>query len=485
MGRVERNTLIIILTASALALGGCSGDRRSNAPRGVKKPDSGIAADTGVSVDSGAEDSGVTELPDTGLPGPDSGMSADAGLPDSGMADSGVTDSGVPPGPCPAGTEGCACASTIGPNDTAFLQDDCQSSLLCVPWDVLSGRTDLTGPVQSCVRPCSVNSDCGVGQVCGDSGFDAASGAPRICMDRQAQFDEFCGLSRSLVSRVPNVSLNTAGSIVGCGGTSTCVTGVFSDISPDEGVCLSFCQSNADCGGATPYCNPGMFIDANGQPLGVCSTGKYGQGQVCGTTDLSKVGVASRCDSAADAHPNLSCIGTPDVPSGKGVCIALCNNTTDPCRSTGPSGLVQTCTAFPEIFPVGSDFTGLCSVACDNFPDKCTGTGGQGAGQYCSGAFQFSQTGNAFSLCADRYGPSWTLSTFDSTAQLVSVGDNCVSDATRCPEPSACLGDGAGGGLCAIGCDTTGAAPTCAQLTGSGTAVCATLSAPAGLCGDN
>lgn len=409
---------------------------------------------------------------------------------DAGVVDTGVVDTGVITEPCPTGTEGCGCTSNIGPNDTAFLQDNCEAGMVCVPFDLLTGRNDLTGPVQSCVKTCSTDADCGAGQTCAETGFGEASGAGSICMDRIAQYDEPCGFSRGLVSRVPDVELMTSGEIVGCAQGTECLIGVFGDIHPDEGLCLAFCQNDGECGGSTPYCNPKVFTSSSTVTpfIGVCSTGKYGQGGLCGSENPAKLGVASRCDSSDAAHPNMACFGTPDVPDGLGACIALCNTTDSACRPNGPSGLAQTCVPFPEIFDPGDDFSGLCSVECDNFPDNCAGDGA-GVGQYCSGPFQFSQTGNSFSFCADRTTPSWVGATFNSQGMVVSQGDNCGGNATKCPEPGFCAGDGSGNGLCVVGCNTSTTAMTtaCSTLLNSPTAVClgGIFTEPAGLCGDN
>ncbi|MCA9552624.1 MAG: hypothetical protein KC933_21500 [Myxococcales bacterium] len=447
-----------ILWAGALSLAACGGGERGGDPLPKEtEPDSGVTIPVGL----------------------DAGLSNDAGVTQ-------VPDSGEPPGPCPAGAEGCACTSSLGIDDEVLLQDTCQPGLLCVPWDVQSGRTELTGPVQSCVRPCNANTDCAVGQVCGGTRFGPESGAAKICLDRVAQYDEPCGLARSFDSRLPDVELDTPGEIVGCDPWSACLTGFFTDQNPDEGVCLALCHTDSDCGGPTPYCNPDVFADYDGQPVGICSTGKYGQGALCGKGTPTKLGLTSRCDTAPDAHPNLRCIHTPGVPEGKGTCIPRCNTTTELCRPAGPSGLPQTCVPFPEIYGPESDFVGLCSVTCDNLPDSCEGPGTHGLGQFCAGPFSYSEVGNSLTFCADRSASPWNLATYDSSGQVIRQSLDCSEDETRCPEPSFCVDDGAGGGMCAIGCSTTPEAtePTCAEMMGSATAVCAPIfSATTGVCG--
>lgn len=463
------SSVFALSLAGSLALAGCGGDGESNNKTDSGIPDSGVVADTGVETDGGT--------------------TADTGMP---------ADSGAPPAPCPEGTEGCACESMLGPDDVAFLQDNCEADMLCVPWDAISQRTDLTGPVQSCVRPCSTDADCGSGQTCAPSIFGEETGAASICMDRIADYDEYCGFSRGLTSRVPDVSLETSGEIVGCAEGYTCTVGTFSDSHPDEGICLQFCEEGDTCPTETPYCNPALFsrTSSTGEtiPVGACSVGRFDQGSTCGSTDTAKVGIASRCDSSDAAIPNLACFGTPDVPDGLGVCIALCNDGAEACAATDGSGLDQSCIAIPEIFdPATSDFTGICGSACeDNFPDICAGDGTQGLGQYCSGPFQFSQDGNGFAFCADRNGPAYAPAQFDGMGMAVNLGDSCTDDSTRCPEPSFCLDPGDGNAICVVGCvetsSTTPNAELCSTLLGSSTATCATglFQAPElGVCGDS
>ncbi len=103
-----------------------------------------------------------------------------------------------PPPPCRfgAGTSGCQCTSTRVPDSPRFLQDDCNPNLLCVDWDNLSGRTNLTGAFQSCVQPCVSDANCNAGWQCRPSGLNRDSGAEKVCVQRVAGFDEFCGFSR-------------------------------------------------------------------------------------------------------------------------------------------------------------------------------------------------------------------------------------------------------------------------------------------------
>ena len=150
------HSALALTVASALTLSACGS---SDEPDGGTTP-----TDTG------------TGTPDTGI-FPDAGFPMDANTTDMGPRDMGTGDTGstdvVVVDPCTDGEEGCECTSSI--TALPFLQDDCQAGLVCIPWDALSGRTDLTDAFQTCVKPCTTDTECGTGRVCTNAfGFAAA-----------------------------------------------------------------------------------------------------------------------------------------------------------------------------------------------------------------------------------------------------------------------------------------------------------------------
>ncbi len=389
-----------------------------------------------------------------------------------------------PPGPCQDGSEGCACTSNIGPDASAFLQDDCDSDLLCVPFDLLSGRQDLTGPVQSCVRPCNTDSECGPGRACTLSGLDPQFGTPSICVDRVAGYDEFCGLSRRLRSRVPDIILETPGEIVGCEAGYECLIGQFGDLHPDEGICEDLCQSNQDCAVPTPYCNPAAFQrnDSTGAPVlvGVCATGRYRQGSICGSIDPSKVGMASGCDTSSGTPDNTFCIPIGGLtPDGQGICMTICDDGGQfgACTAREPDGRAQTCSS--GFFSSGA---GVCTSGCSNYPDTCAGDGELGNGRFCM-AYLSDDSQDPVGICMDRRGPILTPATFDGEGNVVDPGDNCFGPGgslgfAQCPDPGHCeiVDFQQGVGICMFGCGepgTPGQAAHCDGALGTmGTAAC-------------
>ena len=370
--------------------------------------------------------------------------------------DGGVQDVGS--GACPLGSEGCPCSSSFAPTDTAFQQDDCDPGLLCVPWDRLSGRRDLTGPVQTCVRPCLRDVECGGERSCGSIGFPASSGAGSICRDEVAGADEFCGGSRSTVSRVPGVSIETPGRIVGCPRGASCLIATFQDLHVDEGICLGLCGGDQDCGGETPYCNPRMFTTTSSRgsarDVGVCSVGKLGPGAVCGA-EAPKLGLAARCDTAEDA-PELTCVRVGGLfPAGQGFCAQSCN-AQRPCVGSEP-GLGATSCA-PGFFTNGD---GICASGCNNFPDDCAGDGALGFGRVCM-SYLSDGRGDPVGLCVDRQGPALTPARVDEGGDIVDPGDACFGteaslDFLRCPPGSHCeLDFASSSGQCLYGCTMGG-----------------------------
>ncbi len=477
MNLSRMHSLFALTLAGSLAMAGCSGDTtETNNKTNNGTPDSGVVTDTGVV--------------------PDSGVVADAGRPDMGVPP-------PPPPPCPPGEEGCACTSNIGPDDMAFLQDDCEVDLLCVPFDLISGRQDLTGPLQSCVKTCTTDAECGSGQTCATTGYGDETGAASICMDRIAGFDEYCGYSRGLTSRVPDVTLETSGEIVGCQDGYDCFIGVFGDLHPDEGLCVATCEADTECPSDTPYCNPQVFSQTStaGEtiPIGSCSTGKFTQGSICGSADPAKVGNASGCDTSSDTPDNTFCVPIGGLtPDGLGICMTICDDGGQfgACTGTEPDGSAQTCSG--GFFTSGA---GVCTSGCTNFPDTCSGDGEFGNGRFCM-AYLSDDNMDPVGICMDRRDPILVGATFDGSGNAVNQGDNCFAAGgslafTQCPNPGHCeiVDFQQGVGLCVMGCGDTGTAESATYcdsalgLTGTGTCAAAFQMGGApittqGLCGD-
>lgn len=472
---MSRYTIVSVLFFVLLLSSGCTGSEPE--PKGRPR-------DSGVHTSSGgwSRDSGVVIDPlDAGAP-VDSGVwpdPIDAGFWDSGR----VPDAGPPPPP-PArclpgsdGREGCGCEASLSPE--RFEQDDCRAGLLCVPYDALSGRSDLSGPVQICQRPCTTDRDCGVGRVCVDSGFGASSGLPRVCVDRVADYDGFCGFGRGLVAQVPDASMQTPGEQVGCPASSTCLTGIYSDLNPDEGVCLGLCEADTDCAEPFPYCNPAVFRrtgpDGTSVDVGICAPRRYGQGSICGTTDPDLSGAAFGCDTSAATPAHTRCVPLTGVlPSGQGMCMTTCD-ANRPCTSREPDGSPQTCAM--DFFSSGA---GVCASGCTNYPDTCSGAGAEGLGRVCMD--YFSSGSGPVGLCVDRTGPPLAAASLDDEGNVRSPGDNClplsgVPGFTQCPVGTHCelVDVRQGFGICAAGCGTVGTAASdaqCRQALGIGSAVC-------------
>lgn len=473
------HSALALTVASALTLAACGSEDEPDG--GTTPTDTGGTADTGVPTDAGF---------------PMDATTGDTGPRDTGTGDTGLpADTGVIVDPCTDGEEGCECTSSI--TALPFLQDDCQAGLVCVPWDNISGRTNLTGAFQTCVKPCLVDSECGTGRVCSDSfGLGATSGAEKICADATAGIDQFCGASRQTVSVVPMVNKETT-QITACPTGTECTLRTFGDVHIDEGICLTFCQDNSDCAAPTPHCNPRFFTsNSTTTPfIGVCSEGSFGRGALCGTPEPGRLGLTAQCDTseATCGANNANCpvcfagtlSGLVNLPEGVGACLSRCS-LAQPCETE--AGLNETC--IPDIF--NAEPAGLCSVSCSNFPEDCPGDGAAGNGRTCVGGLQIA--GEPLSFCLDKAaGTPLVAATLNSAGQITSEGDDCFGDidafsAYRCPRGASCLDDGQGAGLCVYGCGrTTPAGGDICRTAVSQTATCAatfTQDLTVGLCGD-
>ena len=390
-------------------------------------------------------------------------------------------------GGCPIGVEGCACTSSFVATSTAYLQDDCGAGLLCVPWDIEAGQAQaVTAPVQSCVRPCLVDADCGAGRFCADSAFDDATLAGRFCVDQLAGSDEFCGGSRNTVSRLPGVTIETGAAMVGCAGGEVCLNTVLQH--PDEGVCLQLCGRPNDppCDPALPYCNPALLTQTGTQgstiAVGVCSVAQLGAGSFCGSTLPGTAGLVAQCDTSVAAE-DVRCVGV-GLPNGEGICMELCTPASPTCAGTDGAPLgARTCRL--GVFSTGE---GICSSGCSNFGDDCTDAGGAGVGRFC-----VDLTTNV-AICVDRRPPLLTPGELDALGNLVTLGGDCQLggvDFARCPESTTCIGVGAQGS-CLPGCSTTGPANFCTgvraglnQSTTNANCVSVFADPTIGICGAN
>lgn len=424
----------------------------------------------------GPSDAGV---PDIGPPPP-----MDASVPPPPPPPPPPRDAGMPPQTCPDGTEGCACASSLAPDEALrFRQDDCDDGLRCVPWDLLSGRFDLAAPVQSCVRPCDRAIDCGPNQVCTRTGFSAETGADAVCVDRVAADDRACGLSRAERSRIPGVSLRTPRTLVGCEDGSRCITGALEDLHPDEGVCVETCAASADCLDPGAHCNPDVLRTngpAGSDTFGVCQPARIGQGSICGTDDPEAIGLLGQCDTSLATPVNTICVPIGGLtPDGLGICMTPCDDGGQfgPCTGTEPDGTPQTCSD-----PFFTSGAGVCNSGCTNYPDdQCGGDGEFGLGRFCM-AYLGGGQGQSVGLCMDRRPPPLTPARLDPFGMVLEPGQNCFAPGgslafTQCPSAHHCeiVDFQQGVGLCIAGCggpQSTDGNAYCARVLGESDAVC-------------
>lgn len=290
---------------------------------------------------------------------------------------------------------------------------------------------------------------------------------------------------------MPETEIQTGPNLVGCSGGTTCLRNFFTDVHPDEGVCMEVCDSNADCPTGLPYCNPAVFqgANANGQPttIGVCSDRQRGLGSLCGTADPNKLGIITGCDTSASTPAGTLCVPGQanllglDLPAGLGLCATLCN-AGRPCGSDPALG-PMTCS--PSFLTFQNEQVGLCGSNCTQFPNSCTGPGGLGAGRFCGPA---ATEGAEF--CVEVVPPTLIPGTIANGILDQNSGDNCLAnpgDQLSCPQGSHCIAGPNGlRGWCLFGCSrATGAPNTCDQALGSTNTRCEQLltDETVGLCG--
>jgi hypothetical protein len=469
----QRSTLTFVLALAAALPIACSGGDDDDGTV-IKPPrDGGMVERDGGDVtgrDGGPRDGGATPR-DGGMTPRDGGSAAVCG---NGICEPGENAvscaADCAGGPCPRGTEGCACSSSFTAGDMAYAQDDCADTAhLCIPWDTLSGNMMLTGPLQSCVQPCTNDSECGnnangTGRRCVNMDITGIAGAPDIgsvCVDREADLDQICGGSRNTTSVVTDVNVITGMEMVGCANDATCLFNV--GLNPDEGVCTQLCGAGRPmCPMEAPYCNPGLINLGDGEMAGVCNVAQLGFGAFCDfTDDPNGAGFTAFCDQGGAA--DLACLNLRPINIPAGICIEECNvggtGMDDPCVSTDATNPVE-CVVLDAM--TGD---GVCiHTNAPGFPDMCPGAGAFNLGRQGFGVV-FGQSQIPASWCVPRLGPTVAPSALSSVGQLSLQGGNCQAtplDGFRCPEPSLCVGDGQGGGLCIVGCELADGAGTCA-----------------------
>ncbi len=396
---------------------------------------------------------------------------------------------------CVSGEEGCGCTSSFARGDAAFARDDCiDSDNLCVPWDVLSGRgMEVMIPAQSCVKPCTVDADCGRT----DDGAPRACtaveipGAPiqlgSICVDRVAELDAFCGTSgnTTVLVTTEGARVHTPEALVGCAPDAVCLLNTFDTLNPDEGVCVQACgrAEDAPCPAASPYCNP-VGLEIGTSTAGLCVPHRRGFGAWCDLDDPERGGFATACDAAGPAR--LQCLDLNVIGIPAGVCFEECNeggaDPDDACDATDPDQGI----ACQVLDPTTGD--GVCvhtDVALDR--DTCAGLGTEGEGRVGFGVV-FGDERIPARWCVDRFAPSLAPARFDASGAIVTTGDFCGEnplDAYHCPEPSLCSSDG----VCFVGCalaDATycdGALATLGQTSTTATCFMTNTSTVVGVCG--
>lgn len=418
---------------------------------------------------------------DGGVMNDATGSDEDSGTRDGSRPDSSGTsrgDSGPPP--CPRGTEGCDCTSTVNArtNPRVFLRDDCVSEdLRCVAFDL---GYDVSAPVQGCVKPCMTDTECGPNRICRDSGFPDSTGVGRICFDAEAPVDGYCHLSRMSTSRLMTgnprrpVPVISGARMQGCPENITCLNGVFSNVHPDEGICAAVCLGDTQCPSAAPYCNPRVLSRTSttgmDQDLGVCSLHKNVAGSLCGNVAPNTSGLANRCDSSGSDR--LACLRVQGLfPAGAGFCAQTCG-TMNPCEGVEPGTGRLHCAITNAMDPIEG---GICTSTCSAFPDTCAGEG-IGHGRFCYEE-RLQVASSTVSFCMDRQAPLLRGTVLTPGRGTMVQGDRCDAESSidfmRCPEPSTCES------LCVVGCDPHRAEPDtgCAMMTTTGT-ICEALPMP-------
>ncbi len=357
------------------------------------------------------------------------------------------------------GTEGCDCNSSFEPDDTAFAQDDClEADMLCVPWDRIAPRDNVVLPLQTCVRTCEHDTDCGTnddgsGRHCVEQSlelFGVEARIGRICVDHLAERDEYCGASKTTDVRIDaeGAEVKTSDDIVGCEDDAVCLLDPVRTLNPDEGVCAHLCGRPSDppCPSRAPYCNPNQLVVGT-STAGLCTRGRLTLGAPCGAQgSRDHAGFDRRCD--VDGPP-LTCRAME--PSGPTICIEACDaRSAAGCASTDATNPVE-CV---EVDALSGE--GVCThTRVSNHPDTCDGDGAFEHGR----VGYFVQTASvSLAWCVDRLPSTYVISAVDLAGERVLEGDNCRTSPAgrfRCPEPMACIGV-EGDGVCLLGCDPSG-----------------------------
>lgn len=428
--------LVVFLTA---ALCGCPSEGLEVPP---PTADAGFVGTDGgtTSVDAGPRDGGVDHCGNGICEG--GSICDDPNAPDYGE-DFISCPQDCPPCHSNHGQEGGSCTASFN-GVGGFLRDDCEADLICVPFGELSGRTDeLNGPLQSCIRPCVVDADCGMSE--DGSARHCIEMQPhysdielgRYCVDSLVGADQYCGASRNVSPRIDGVESQTGYAMVGCEAGLTCVFGAIRAMHPDEGVCLNLCGGPDDppCPPETPYCNPNL-LDGPGLAPGVCSVQRVEIGARCTVAGYGgRAGLTLACDTSTNAAGLGDCIDVAGV--GAGVCLELCDLSVSPpvdCGSTDPYSGPRYCAE--QALPDGRS---VCATPnCGAFPDTCDGPGFLGTGRQCVPL----QTAGDDGVCMDRLEPILTASYFrmDGTfeAGQFCEANNDRDRALRCPDRTLC-----------------------------------------------
>lgn len=427
--------------------------------------DDGSSDDTDASVADATTSSGDAGSSDAGSS--DAATQADAGSTDASAPDSGAPDSGAPVETCVVGTEGCPCNSSA----TAFpmAQDDCGEGMLCMNWAAVRNENVSIGDaVSTCIRPCAADADCGDGRSCAQV-RNTQSTSYRMCVDSLARNDRFCGLSRNLESMVAGDTggTNTGTRMVGCK-DSACETGIFSDLTPDEGVCMAFCSGDADCAemsDGNTFCSTLRF------GTGVCTThnDSLNVGDICKLDPGSKFSLGAYCGNDSTRCFPIGNWGVVQSYGDYGVCIPLADNAAG-------------CAAGKTFSAVFSDNSGFCHDACAGNPGACSAS---------TSCVDWNITAGV-STCLNRRTPALSLPAPEATQtssssyrfQQMNQGEaeNCYADMlalTSCPSGTDCLHlANTSEGYCVYTCDSSAGTACAATYEYAGTtynSVCTTM----------
>lgn len=292
----------------------------------------------------------------------------------------------------------------------------------------------------------------------------ASPAVGKICVDRLAGIDAFCGGSKNaeVLITTEGAQVRTPSEQVGCADDAVCVFNVLDTLNPDEGVCLRPCGRDGDeeCPPAFPYCNPvGVLVDTS--TAGLCSERRIGFGSLSAyRVGPHRAGVVTACDAAA---PELVTLDLEPIDIPAKLCVEMCNEG----GSQPDVACVSTDATNPVVCRVLNANTGggMCvHTNAGAFPDTC-GDGTSASGRGAFGVEFGQQDPIPAAWCVDRFEPALAPSALDLAGEVIVDGHICDGGVKPffCPEPTHCQAIDTRG-RCLVGC-ALGGEPTYCERT--------------------